>query len=174
MMFFKLWKNWVNLFKRSLKTLFFCEKNLFCWLDQIFGRKILTKKKGFWKKISFMKNEISVEINVDRRILQHKENFTILTLIMSEIRWSYSPMKRKEISSNTCQSSFYNSMIGRLFFNNEFDNLDQQPTWKSTATDNQCFYALTTEIRRVTLNYAHSYAQFSHRIVTARNCDAAV
>ena len=69
-------------------------------------------------------------------------------------------MKVKQISSHIWEKT---SMIERLFFN----NLDKQPTWESTARDNQCLYALTTEIRRVSLNYGHSYAQFSHRMATA-------
>ena len=42
---------------------------------------------------------------------------------MWEIRSSYSGMKGKLMSSNTWDKT---SMIGRLLFNNELDNLDKE------------------------------------------------
>ena len=147
----------LSIFKRS-PTSFFCEKNSFVdWKD--ISEEKFHEKKEFCKKIIFLEKEIWVEINVPIRILQHKENFTILTLIMSEIR---SAMKGKQMSSLTWDKT---SMIRRLFFNNEFDNLDKQrfiAELRIQCRENQCFYALheeiTTSIRRVTLNYSHRYA----------------
>ena len=156
MMFLKLWKNWVNLQTFTEKV--FLRKKFFCLLDKIFGRKNLTKKKEFWKKTYFSeKGNVSGNQcwqNEDFIRLEHKENFT---LIMWEIR---SPIKGKEMSWESWEKT---SIIGRLLFNNEFDNLDQQPTWESTARDNQCFYALPRRYER------QSVASFSTMVTATRN-----
>ena len=60
-----------------------CEKNSFVYCRKYLLKKFANpKKKDFWKKIILMKKEIFVEMNVDIRILEHKENLTIMNLIM--------------------------------------------------------------------------------------------
>ena len=93
------------------------------------------------------------------------------------------------MSSLTWDRSFYTSMIGRLLFNNELENLDKQlllPRASSTVEIINAFMQCDHCVRRyeresiaveavcvVSLNYGECDTA-TRRMVTARNCDAGV
>ena len=123
----------------------FFAKNIFLFIGQNICGKKFAEKKIFGKILFFWKRKCEWKWMLPEEYfirLEHLENLIILTLIMWEIRSSYSGMKGKEMSSNTWDKT---SMIGRLLFNNELDNLDKQLCLDEVfiqCRDNQCFYAL--------------------------------
>ena len=151
-------KKFHQIFKRWSKSFSFLWKKFVLLIVQNICENKFAEKKSFVKKIIFLKNG-----NVSGNECWQNE-YLMIWKIWELWIWLYerldevtSGMKGKEMSSDSWDKT---SMIGRLLFNNELDNLDKQlwlPRFSSSVEIINAFMHCLRRSVVVSVNYGHSY-----------------